>query len=116
MSTKKGKTKKELRIEAEKAALRVRLSDMFAGAIRGMSMQDDGEDDVLVGASGGFEEIAGWLHAARVYLDFTRDDEAWPQSWTDTELMDRAFHYDNLQHFDTLNKAVEHLYSYGFRA
>lgn len=114
MGTKKV-SKKEQKIAEEKAALRRRLSDMLAGAINGMSMQDDGDDDILISASAGFEEVAGWMHAARTYLDFTRTAD-WPQSWDDGELMDRAFRYDNLRHFDTLNKAVDHLYSYGFRA
>jgi hypothetical protein len=111
----KKKTRKEQKIDDEKAALRSRLVDMLAGAIDGCDVQDDGEDDILITASAGMEQIAGWMRAARKYLDFTRTDD-WPQSWTDNELADRAFHYDNLRHFDTLNKAVEHLYTYGFRA
>lgn len=111
----KRKTKKEQRIEEEKSLLRNRLLDMLAGAANGHALTDDGEDDILIAASVGMDQLAGWMRAARNFLDFTRTED-WPQSWTDNELADRAFHYDELRHFDTLNKTVNHLYGYGFRA
>jgi hypothetical protein len=116
----KGKTKKEQRIEAEKAALSIRLFDMLAGAAHGMSLQgaedDDGAVDYLITSSVGLEEMAGWMRAAKNCLTFDRDDERWPGPQTDEELVARAFSLDNLRHFDTLNNATKHLYDWGFRA
>jgi hypothetical protein len=108
-------TKKEQRIADEKDMLRDRLFDMLAGAANGLALNDDGEDDYLVTASVGMEELSGWMRAAKNYLAFERTSD-WPQSWTDAELKERAFHIDNLRHFETLKDAADHLYSYGFRA
>jgi hypothetical protein len=98
-------------------ALFNRLYDMLAGVADGHSLEtfDDESGDVFVMSSIGIEDLPGFLRCAKNYLEFTHTED-WPQSWTDEELKEKAFHFDNLRHFDTLNKAVEHLYSYGFRA
>lgn len=117
MSKKTKESAKDRRIREEKVDLFNRLYDMLAGAAGGASLQDGDDDgDVIVMSSIGMDQLSGWMRAAKNYLSFERDTEAWPQSWTDDELRERAFHFDNLANFDTLNKAVDHLYSYGFRA
>lgn len=110
-------SKKDQKIAEEKVALFNRLYDMLAGAAGGCSLQETGEDDgdVFVMSSIGMEDLSGWFRCLKNYLEFTRTED-WPQSWTDEELKERAFHFDNLGHFDTLNKTVDHLYTYGFRA
>jgi len=104
------------RIDAEKSALRDRLFDMLVGAAGGASLQEaDDEADYLVMGSIGLGELSSWMKSIRNYCGFTRTAD-WPQAWTDDELKERAFHFDNLRQFDTLNTTTKHLYEFGFRA
>jgi hypothetical protein len=96
-------TSKAEREAAEKAAIRRRLKDMAIGAYGGYSQPDwEAEDFVGMANEMGLDAFGRWVGAIRVA--WIEKDREWV---TD---------YQNLEHFDTLDKATEFLWENGVRA
>jgi hypothetical protein len=87
----------------KKAALRLRLKDMASGAYGGYHRLDfDGEDFTGMASEMGLDAFGRWVGAIG------------------NELLDDAHKYltepRNLEHFDSLDKAVDLLWEHGIRA
>jgi hypothetical protein len=96
-------TKKQIAEHAEKADLRARLYDIAMGAYGGFEMPEiEGDNAMGMASDIGLEAFGRWIGAiGNVLLD-------------DSTLY--LIKPNNLEYFDSIDKAVEHLYGSGVRA
>lgn len=84
-----------------KNAIRARLMDLLVGADSGFEHVEHDDEDNFEGifTEYGAEVVGPWISAIRYTFD-PADEHP------------EAFHPRHLEHFDTLDSAVEHLFNY----
>jgi hypothetical protein len=105
-------TRKQLREQDEKAALRARLIDMLRGAHGDYDPPDLDPDDGSLSVELGMEAFGRWVGAIRQEWERPRDQ---PSVDGDGLVPSFLFIPGELHTFDTLDTAVERLYEHGAR-
>lgn len=95
------KTKKQQRIDEEKALLKERLRDILYGAHGGYSMDDPDSEDFYGVATLGIDTFGRFVGG--IEHVFLTEDKKW--------LIDSI----HLHHYDNLTEAADFLYSMGIR-
>lgn len=105
--------RKEQKIADQKAALRKRVTDILLGASGGYEV----DPDIGVMSVFDLESLSRWIGALENSLPYVPSDQ-WSIENPDKarEQSKYAFQMCNLKHFDQVATAVDHLFSYGFRA
>lgn len=103
-------TRKQQRIDAQKAALRQRITDMLMGITGGY---DGDMADVGVIGCTNVQGFGQWLQAMQRQLQWDVNEGAWKDDETARK---HSFQFNSFEEFDTIDKATEYLYRQGFRA